>query len=217
MPEQQSQTVFFFISFIVLVSVCTFLLFVVNKFTEERIDENKLIATYRIINDVIPPMSDNDIFDDTIEITEPDYLGTIHKVKVYRSRSGGVPTGVIFHPVIANGYSGPIELTIGITNDGVVSGVRVISENETKDLGDGVNQANSDWIYIFTGQSFATIPRDQWTTRSDAGYFDQLSGATITSRAVINVIKSTLDYHDLASSTLYEGIIRQSQKETQLR
>ncbi len=204
MPEQQNRTVFFITSFIVLVLISTVLLFIVNKFTKERIAENQLIVTRKIINDVIPTKSDNDIFNNFIEIIEPDYLGTNHLVKVYRSRSGDDPTGVIFYPVVANGYNGAIELAIGITNEAVVSGVRVISENETNGLGDGVNQANSDWINIFTGQSFATIPPNQWTTRSDAGYFDQLSGATITSRGVINAIKSTLDYHDLANSTLYK-------------
>jgi electron transport complex protein RnfG len=134
---------------------------------------------------------------------EPDYLGTGQAVNIYRARKNGNPLGVIIHPVIADGYNSAIELGIGISTDGTLTGVRVIRENETEDLGDQVHQGNSNWILMFNGKSYANVPREQWRLKSENGYFDQISGATITSRSVINAVRNTLDLHEIAGDGFY--------------
>ncbi len=191
-------------SFSALAFVCFLLLFTANRLTRDRIADNATLATLTIVRDLIPPQADNKIFDDRIEIVEPEYLGTKRAVSVYRARHGDELLAVIFYPVIAAGYNGPIELAIGISRDGALTGVRVIKENETKNMGSQVHQQETDWIFSFTGKSYHAIPRERWNLRTENGYFDQMSGATITSRSVINAIKRTLDYHALAGESLYE-------------
>lgn len=192
------------ITWAVVVLLCLLLLTMANEFTRDRIADNKQQATRKILQQIIPGQYNNDIFKDTIQITEPGFLGTDRPVTVYRSRNGEIPLGVVLYPVIAEGYKGPIELGVGISREGSVSGVRVIREDETEGLGAQIHQQNSDWILSFSGLSYKAVPREQWDVSTENGYFDQISGATITSRSVINAVRNTLDYHDLAGETLYK-------------
>ncbi|MEX2354059.1 MAG: RnfABCDGE type electron transport complex subunit G, partial [Gammaproteobacteria bacterium] len=136
--------------------------------------------------------------------TAPGYLGSRRPVTVYRARDENDDLGVVFYPVIADGYNSQIELAVAITRDGTIAGVRVIRETETEELGDQVNQNNSDWILSFTDKSYDNVPKEQWRVESEGGYFDQISGATITSRSVINSVRNTLDYHAISDDALYK-------------
>lgn len=189
-----------------LLALSALVLGVLDESTADRIAENRQLATRRLISDIVPREAAYDIFADPIKVTEPRYLGTGRPVTVYRSRDEDGPLGVVFYPVVAEGYSGPIELAVGVTAEGVISGVRVISEDETEGLGDQVNQRNTDWLEVFAGRSFATVPMASWTVGSEGGSFDEVSGATITSRAVINAVRNVLSYHDLARDSLYREL-----------
>lgn len=192
------------VSFCLLLLGCVLILTLLNEFTRERIVDNRELATRRIIEDIIPGNYNNDIFNDSIEVTEPGYLGSSRPVTVYRARDGQDNLGVVFYPVIADGYNNQIELAVAVSRDGTITGVRVIREDETEGLGDKVNQTNSDWILSFTDKSYDNVPREAWRVESENGYFDQISGATITSRSVINTVRNTLDYHNIAQDTLYQ-------------
>lgn len=191
-------------SWLILVVTLVAILAVINHLTRDRIAENRHLATRKILQQIIPREHNNDVFADTLIRNEPNYLGSDHPVTVIRSRKDSLPLGVVIYPVIAEGYKGPIELAIGINLQGQLSGVRVLQENETEGLGAQIHQNKSDWILSFTGLSFKTVPPEQWDVLSENGYFDQISGATITSRSVINAVKNTLNYHELTGETLYK-------------
>ena len=176
---------------------------IVNDLTIEKIADNKLQATRKIFSDIIPGGFTTNAFNDSIEVIEPGYLGTRQAVTIFRIRNEGEALGVVIFPVIAKGYKSEIELGIGISKQGIISGVRVIDEDEDEGLGDQINQENSDWIYIFDDTSLANLPREQWRIKSEDGYFDQVSGATITSRSVINAVRSALEFHNIAGENLY--------------
>jgi Na+-translocating ferredoxin:NAD+ oxidoreductase subunit G len=171
--------------------------------TEDRIAESKLQVIRRIFSDIIPYQYTNDIYNDPIEVIQPAYLGTNQAVSIYRIRNNDIPLGVIIHPVIAVGYESLIELGIGISKEGAITGVRITSEDETEGMGDQIHQDKTDWILMFNGKSYANLPVDQWRVKSENGYFDQISGATITSRSVINAIRNALNYHNFAKDDLY--------------
>jgi len=187
-----------------LLLACILILATLNELTREKILDNRQLATRKVIEHIIPGPYNNDIFRDFIEVIEPGYLGSRQAVTVYRARDGDQPSGVVFYPVMTDGYNSQIELGIGISREGIITGVRVIRETETEGLGDQINQNKSDWIFSFTGKSFETVTREDWKVSSEDGYFDQISGATITSRSVINAVRNTLDYHNLAEDRLYK-------------
>jgi len=204
MPESISMNKYLILSLATLLLVCVLGLSLLNQFTRSSILDNQQLATRKVMDDIIPRPYTNDIFADSLAVTEPGYLGSRQPVRVYLARTLEDTTGVVFYPVVATGYNSRIELAVGIAKNGSITGVRIISENETEGLGDQVHQDKTDWILSFTGTSFTDIPREDWKVSSENGYFDQISGATITSRSVINAVRNTLDYHNLARDNLYE-------------
>ena len=49
---------------------------------------------------------------------------------------------------------------------------------------------------VFAGLSLDDPPAPAWRIRSDGGAFDQMTGASITSRSVVKAVKETLVYFD---------------------
>jgi electron transport complex protein RnfG len=77
--------------------------------------------------------------------------------------------------------------------------VRVAQHKETPGLGDYIeprkdkNKARP-WITQFNDMSFARLPREAWRVKKDGGRFDQVTGATITARAVTNAVARAMRF-----------------------
>ncbi len=144
---------------------------------------------------VIPPGSfDNDLIGDSVELADPPLLGIDGPTPVYRARLGDTVSAVAFRVVAPDGYSGDIELLMGVRADGQISGVRVISHHETPGLGDAIEVRRSAWIKTFTGRSIGDPGDAGWRVKRDGGQFDQFTGATITPRAVVKAIRKGLTF-----------------------
>jgi len=164
--------------------------------TRDRIAANEREALMRKLNVLIPSdRYDNKLFGDTLQVSDRNLLGTDDPVTVYRARLGGSPVALVMTPVAPDGYSGTIKLLVGINEDGTLTGVRVSAHHETPGLGDAVEEERSDWIYGFDGKSLGHPPLDQWRVKRDGGAFDQLTGATITPRAIVKAVKKSLLYY----------------------
>jgi len=187
----------------VVAGVCALILLITNELTQSHIADNAREQQLRIINTVMPLPHDNALYDDTIEVVDPHYLGSENSVSVFRARNADQPVGLVLMPVTAKGYSGNILLTIGIAYDGTLLGVQVLKHQETEGLGGEVDQKKSDWIKGFTDRSLANTSLEIWTVKTDGGAFDQLSGATITSRNVINTVRKSLEYYQINRDKLY--------------
>ena len=74
---------------------------------------------------------------------------------------------------------------------------------ETKGLGDAIETAKSDWILQFDGKALNAPLTELWAIEQDEGNFDSISGATVTSRAVVGAVKSTLLYFEQHRDELY--------------
>ena len=137
---------------------------------------------------------DNDLLADTVTLRDPELLGATETITAYRARLRGEPVAVVLEPVAPDGYSGAIRLLIAIAPDGTVLGVRTVSHHETPGLGDFIEARKSDWIQRFAGKSFRNPAAARWRVRKDGGDFDQYTGATITSRAVVGTVGRTLAF-----------------------
>ena len=93
-----------------------------------------------------------------------------------------------------DGYTGDIDLIVGVNVDGTIAGVRVLNHRETPGLGDKVDLRKSDWVLDFSGRSLSDPTANLWAVKKDKGVFDQFTGATITPRAVVAVILRTLQF-----------------------
>ncbi|EAR08571.1 electron transport complex subunit RsxG [Reinekea blandensis] len=111
----------------------------------------------------------------------------------YRVLTADGQTEAVILPVVApQGYTEAIRLIVGIKANGQILGVRVTRHKETPGLGDQVETSKSDWIYVFNDRSLMNPQPDDWAVVKDGGAFDQLTGATITPRAIVGAVKNSL-------------------------
>jgi len=139
---------------------------------------------------------DNDLLTDTLELRDPELLGTRDPVTAYRARLEGETVAVILAPVAPNGYSGSIGLLVAIAPNGRLLGVRATQHRETPGLGDAIDTRKSNWIEQFVGKSLQAPPAARWRVRKDGGDFDQFTGATVTPRAVVGAVANALVYFE---------------------
>jgi electron transport complex protein RnfG len=175
--------------------------------TRERIAANERAYLLRSLNEVLPATAyDNDMFTDTVELTDPELLGSPEPLTAYRARRNGKTVAVILNVVAPAGYSGPIRLVIGIDADGVVTGVRVVSHRETPGLGDDIEVERSDWILGFDDKGLDSLTEKGWAVKRDGGEFDQFTGATVTPRAVVKAVHNALIYFSANREFLLEKL-----------
>ncbi len=176
--------------------VGTTLVEVTEHGSREAIVANEREVLLRNLYALLPANEfDNDIATDRIEVAASPLLGTEQASTVYRARRRGEPVAAIFNSIAPDGYSGRIHLLVGIYVDGSIAGVRVIRHAETPGLGDAIEIRKSPWIRGFEGRSLENPVLARWAVRRDGGDFDQLTGATITPRAIVEAVKNTLLYY----------------------
>jgi electron transport complex protein RnfG len=176
--------------------------------TRERISEQKRLAEEKALLEIVPrDRHDNSMLDDTIPVGEDAAgLGLTEEKRIYRARSGGEVIAAIIPVTAPDGYTGAIDLIVGVNADGSVAGVRALSHKETPGLGDKVDIKKSDWILGFNGRSLSNPAPAGWAVKKDKGVFDQFTGATITPRAVVAATRRALEYADANSQLLFEQV-----------
>ncbi|NVK55962.1 MAG: electron transport complex subunit RsxG [Alteromonadaceae bacterium] len=161
--------------------------------TKDKIDAQRAAKKLATLNQVVPPeYYNNQLFMDCIEISATA-LGQETK-SVYRARQDGADTALAVEFTAPDGYSGNIDLILGVSSGGEVLGVRVLEHAETPGLGDKIEMGVSDWMLSFNGKTYSEEDAKQWKVKKDGGQFDQFTGATITPRAVVNSVARALAY-----------------------
>ena len=172
--------------------------------TKERIAAEQRKAEERALLEIVPAdRHDNSMLDDTLAATTAAGLGLREDKKIYLARLEGKVVAAILPVTAADGYSGDIDLIVGINADGSIAGVRVLNHKETPGLGDKVELKKSDWVLSFDGRSLDNPTINGWAVKKDKGEFDQFTGATITPRAVVAATLSALQYAQANQATIF--------------
>ena len=66
---------------------------------------------------------------------------------------------------------------------------------ETPGLGDKIESRRSDWVFQFDGRSIGNPDVSGWAITGDGGEFDQITGATISPRAIVGAVKDGLEFY----------------------
>jgi len=165
------------------------LLGVTNCSTEGTIQRRLDEDLKKSLEEVVPSvLHDNDMLQETVNVPSAEYNIGANETTVYIAKKSGKVTAVCFKFIAPDGYSGPINMIMGIDRDGNILGVRVLSHKETPGLGDKIEVAKSDWILSFVGRSLDNLTLAQWAVKKDGGVFDQFAGATITPRKSVQAI-----------------------------
>jgi electron transport complex protein RnfG len=164
------------ITLFVVAVICAIILSFVYAFTEPRIAETQAQLTLSGLEEVITAYEYKEIIPDTL----------------WRAvDSSGENIGVVFR-VFPRGYAGPIPITVGLDNDGKITGIRVASAAEglaeTPGLGAKITQPG--FTEQFRGKTAADVALEQ-----EGGSIEAITAATISSRAVTSGIKKGIEMY----------------------
>lgn len=160
----------------------------INQLTKSTIDEQATLQQKALFDQVLPTdRYNNNLRDSCYLVTDPALGKGMHRV--YIGRKDDRPVAAILEATAPDGYSGAIQLLVGVDFNGTVLGTRVTEHHETPGLGDKIELRLSDWITHFSGKTISAENDPHWAVKKDGGDFDQFTGATITPRAVVNAVK----------------------------
>lgn len=156
--------------------------------------EQRLIDSRNLLDMLAPDSYDNQPLEHPL-LLEHTALSNSTLLGGYLATRGGQPCAVLLRSQTL-GYEGAIELLIAIDTSGKLLGVKTLKQSETPGLGARIAEWPSAWLKTFSGKSRNDPGDSGWALKKDQGQFDQIAGATITSRAVVNAIHDALRYFD---------------------
>jgi len=190
----------------VLAALCTALVAFTHRYTAPLIEANEQAYLEQILRPVLGGIEYQDELSKSLLVLDlPHDLPGNEAASIYRVYADGEPAAALFIVSARQGFAGPIRLLIGVKVDGSITSVRVLKHKETPGLGDLIESSKSDWLLQFDLTSLASPVAERWLIKRDGGDFDQLTGASITPRAIIKAIKETLIYFESNQDALFSA------------
>lgn len=166
------------VSLFVICFVVTALLAITNKFTQPQIEKLSIETENKTKAEVL---TEADSFSDAIKYT----LDGV-QYQYYEGTASGEKIGYVF-ATSSKGYGGDIDVMVGVSTDGKVTGVSILSISETAGL--GMNAKNDSFLSQFTGRSGEIGVAKNNPSDNE---IQALTGATITSKAMAGAVNTAL-------------------------
>ena len=155
--------------------------------------QQQLLST---LNQVVPKAQhDNELYKACILVKNQEALGSEQPMPIYLASLDGKHSGAAIEAIAPDGYSGAIKIIVGVDSEAMVTGVRVLSHQETPGLGDKIDIRITRWVDAFLGKTVDNLEDKNWAVQKDGGQFDQFTGATITPRAVVKAVKRAVWFY----------------------
>lgn len=188
----------------VIAAICTALVALTFQATRERIAANEKALLEQSLQPALAgTFYDSGVSESRLVLPPPHSLPGNDPAIIYRVFAEGEPVAALFAVTARDGFSGPIHILVGIGVDGTITGVRILQHRETPGLGDKIESARSDWVFQFDGRSMGDPVVTRWAIEVDGGEFDQLTGASVTPRAIIKAIRDTLIYFETHQDAIF--------------
>lgn len=160
-----------------------------NSFTEPKIAANLAATEAAAYRDVLTTAET--FIDDEAMLAQAASTGI---TAVKQGQKAGQPVGWVCK-VAVPGYGGNIELLVGIDTAGMLQKVLVLSQTETPGLGANITTDE------FIGQSalFESNGEELKVTK-DGGKVQAVTGATISSRAVLDGVNRVFKLYSLSKA-----------------
>jgi Na+-translocating ferredoxin:NAD+ oxidoreductase subunit G len=160
----------------------------VNIMTKDKIISNKAASEDAARKEVLPGM--NGGFEPKGSMTVGNY--EFPYWIAYTDQGKTTPGGYVFIAK-GKGYSSVIETMVGVDLGGKITGIKVVSQQETPGLGTKITEVrygeNDPW---FSRQFKGKSADDNIRVKKDGGDIDAMTGATISPRAVTDSINKGL-------------------------
>ncbi|MPM01751.1 Electron transport complex subunit RsxG [bioreactor metagenome] len=168
---------------LIITMIAGLLLGVANNLTKEAIIENSKVSK-EDLNYILPQAS---------SIQDINNLDTEGNVKeIYEALNENNVVGHVIK-VTKKGFHGPVDFVIGISNDGKISGIKVLSHSETPGLGAKISEEK------FTSR-FKDKPANGYLelvkiTPNKDNEVEAISGATVSSRASVTAVNEAITFY----------------------
>ena len=158
---------------------------------EAAVAERRARMVNSIIDRTVAVRYDNMPHQDTVSLADTELFGTVQPgLHAYMLRWQGELAAVVLLPVRVRGYHDYINLAVGMQAEGTVAGISVLSHSETTGIGDAAMRPG--YTDIMLDRSLDSPVLTGWAVRREGGEFDQVSGATVSSRAVVRAVRDSL-------------------------
>jgi len=104
----------------------------------------------------------------------------------YYAYKGGDQIGAAVKTYTMKGFSGRVELMVGLLEDGTINNTAVLAHKETPGLGDKMDASKSDFSLQFKGKNPNNF---KLAVTKDGGNVDAITAATISSRAFCDAVE----------------------------
>lgn len=174
---------------IVLTLVCAIsggVLTAVAKLTENPIEKTKKEIKMSAILAVLPEVAnDPDKDKQTVKFEDNE---TSVETTVYpgKDKDGNI-VGYAVASVSHKGYSGDIEIMVGVNPDGSIRAIKIVKQTETPGLGTKIE--SEEFINQFIGKSLDNF---KFKVKKEDGDVDAITAATISSKAASEAIELAL-------------------------
>ena len=118
---------------------------------------------------------------------------SVDDAQVAEAEDGSV-LGYLITASSTEGYNGLVQISVGITSEGNLTGLGFLSISETPGLGMKAKEPSFYEQYVGKNPTKFAVSKDG----GDGEQIDALSGATITSRAVTGAVNAALGYYQNA-------------------
>jgi len=184
------------------------LLALVNNVTKDRIEMVKVEKQKKALQEVVAPF-------DTVE-TQTLLNDALDPFEAFICKKQGNVTGIavklssrllssdemkklnISEPFKQDqAYADSIKMLVGFSSDGKINGISILEHKETPGLGS--NMKNKSFM-----DNYSNVPLDdkKWKVKKDGGDVEQLTAATITSRAVTSSVAKAIQIYKNQAKTL---------------
>ena len=168
----------------VICAVAALLLGFTNKITSPIIEERSIQANNESRQIVLPQAEEFELVNDS-EYENVDGIVS----EVYEGKNGSDIVGYTIK-TLPKGYGGEIELIVGISSDGKITGINIGDMSETPGLGVKANEQNFKDQFSGRKSSKITVVKGEISSDNE---ISAISGATITSDAVTNGVNVAIE------------------------
>ncbi len=169
---------------LIITMISGLLLGFANDLTKEAILENSKISKDDL--NYIMPAAEK-IQDTTIELAEESSIK-----EVYEAVSGNDTIGYVMK-INVKGFHGPIDFVVGISKDDKVTGMKVLSHNETPGLGAKITE--DKFMQRFKDKPATDYLEAVKVTPNKDNEVEAISGATTSSKASVSAVNEAITFY----------------------
>ncbi len=155
-----------------------------NELTKGPIAEARKQKQIKAIRNVLPETTNNPFAEKKSIAVE----GGKDSIFIFPGLKGDELSGMAVSTFSTKGYNGLIRLMVGFSDKGEIYNIVVLEQKETPGL--GTKMTSNSFLEQFKGRSSGNF---DFRVKKDGGDIDAITGATISSRAFGDAVKTAYD------------------------